>query len=281
MELGDIEYTIDEELENELVYSILEEALKKADKKTLNTKSKPKRRKISSKKKRKGEIKIRTILLLLFTLLANTYAWFIYNTTISSKLDVHIKSWEFELEAGDNVEDFIFTVEEIYPGMPDETSTIEAHNKGETDAKLTCNIKHIKILDEDFYAPPELDADRVQGITYYTPQQLLDKLLNDYPFKIEIYINGTLYTGTDDVIIAANSPTTTIQYKVSWPYETGTGDEIVANDAIDTEWGERAYEYYHDEENEGEHYCIEVELTVKATQVSTSSTTTPETPESP
>ena len=116
MDFGELGYQIDEELTNELVYSILEDALRKTDENEhIKPKIKPKRRKYNTKKRRKYEIKIRTILLLLFTLLANTYAWFIYNTTVSSKLDVHIKSWQFELEAGSNIENFIFTVDEIYP----------------------------------------------------------------------------------------------------------------------------------------------------------------------
>ena len=275
MKLDNLEYEIDKDLENELLYSILEEELKKSK----NTKNKPPRRKITSKKKQKivkNEIKIRTVLFLLVTLIANTYAWFIFNTTVSSKLDVHIKSWQFELEAGENTEDFVFRVEEIYPGMPEAVSSIEANNKGETDAKLTCSITHVQILDEEYYGAPERDEDRVPGRTYYTSAELIDKLLNDYPFTIEIYIDDELYDGVEEIIIPASSEKINIEYKLNWPYETGTGAEIDANDAIDTEWGEKAYDFYHDPANEGNNYCIEIELTIKAAQVFSGGTTTPD-----
>ena len=90
------------------------------------------------------------MLLLLLTLIANTYAWFIYNSTVSSSIQVHVKSWHFELEAGDISSDFIFRVAEIYPGMDTESTTINATNSGETDAKVTCNITYLKILEIDF-----------------------------------------------------------------------------------------------------------------------------------
>lgn len=264
MKFENLEYEIDKDLENELLYSILEEEYKKTKKS-----KKPARRKISSKKKNivKNEIKIRTVLFLLVTLIANTYAWFIFNTTVSSKLDVHIKSWQFELEAGENTEDFVFRVEEIYPGMPEAVSLIEANNKGETDAKLTCSITHVQILDEEYFGAPERDEDRIPGRTYYTSEELIDKLLNDYPFTIEIYIDDELYDGAEEVIIPASSEKIKIEYKLNWPYETGTGAEIDVNDAIDTEWGEKAYDFYHDPANAGNNYCIEIELTIKAAQV--------------
>ena len=161
--------------------------------------------------------------------------------------------------------------------MDDVTSTIEAANKGETDAKLTCKITHIKILDADYYVEPDSDDDRVAGRTYMSSDALLDKLLNDYPFKIEIYIDGVLYDGQNDVIITAGTTMTNIQYKVTWPYETGTdADDIIANDAIDTEWGEKAYDYYHDETNPGDRYCIVVDLTITAVQSHNASASTPE-----
>jgi hypothetical protein len=252
-----------------LLYTILSEKYddnKKDSNKTLKNK-KHKRQKFKSKNIM-TQINIRTILLLLVTLIANTYAWFIYNSMVSTKIDVHIKSWQFELEAGENSEDFVFTVEEIYPGMEPAVTTIEAMNKGEMDANLSCKITHIRILDEDFYIEPEDENDRVPGITYYTPNELLDKLLNDYPFKIQIFINGSLYDGQSEFLIPAASPKTTISYSVTWPYETGTGiANITANDEIDTEWGERAYNYYHNPSNPpAEHYCIEVNLTVIAVQ---------------
>ena len=155
-------------------------------------------------------------------------------------------------------------------GMPDAVSSIVANNRGESDANLSCKIKHIKILDEDYYTTPDSEDDIVEGITYYSSEDLIDMLLHDFPFKIEIYIDGTLYDATTPIVIAANSPTTTIEYKVRWPYETGTGNTLAANDAIDTYWGEKAYDYYHDPLTQGDVYCIEVELLVTATQTHTS-----------
>ena len=275
MELDSLEYSLDEELENELLYSILDEKLSNQEEKQNNEPEK--KHKIRPRKKRKHEIKIRSVLLLLVTLIANTYAWFIYNSTVTTDIQVHLKSWKFELEAGEISEDFVFKVEEIYPGMPEASSSIVANNRGETDANLSCEIDSVRILDDEYLLLPTDENDRVPGVTYYTSQQLLDKLLYDYPFKIEIYIGDTLYDGSSTFSIPAGTLTTNISYKVNWPYET-TGNSLTLdeNDDIDTQWGERAYAYYNDENDPGDHYCIEVHLTIIATQSAASSTSEPD-----
>ena len=278
MELDNI--MLDKDLEKELVYSILEENYENENEKNI----KPKRRKHYSskkaKKKIKSELRIRTVLFLLLTLIANTYAWFIYNSTVSSQIQVHIKSWHFELEAGDISNDFIFRVAEAYPGMPTETTTINATNSGETDATVTCKITYVKIFDQEYFAEPENEEDKVEGVTYYSSEDLLDMILNDYPFKIGIYIDDTLYDGTTEVIIPSGETSTTIEYKVDWPYETGTtANEISAGDIVDTEWGERAYDYYENKSVSGPtddgYYGIQVNVKIIATQ-SNSSGTEPE-----
>lgn len=174
---------------------------------------------------------------------------------------MHVKSWDFELSNGEQDKDFLFTVEQIYPGMAEAAQKITAKNNGEADAKLTCEIYYVKILDEIFETEKDY-TDESGNIFQYTSQDLLNKILNDYPFKIEIYINNVLYDGTDEIMQTGAS--TDIVFKVNWAYEIGdTEDEIATNDEIDTYWGNKAYKYM---QNNSEKYTIEVKLNIQAVQ---------------
>lgn len=284
MNQDDLELELDEELEKQLLLEAIEsEIINKNDEENKDTdndeendnekviaSSKKKKRKFKiSSKKLKSHLKIRTVLLLLLTLIVNTYAWFIYVSTVSTSMDVHVKSWDFELSNGDQNEDFVFTVEQIYPGMEDVSQLINARNNGEAEAKLVCEVSSISILGTKYAVDDEYVENGETKLI--TSQYLIDKLLNDYPFKIQIFLDDVLYDGNETIMQTGDS--TKIEFKIIWPYETGTEEnEITVNDAEDTKWGNDAYEYY---KNGGDKYCIEVKVHIQAVQ---SVTDTPPTP---
>lgn len=275
MEFENLESELYKELENEILFSAIEEDLEKEElkpkTKTLNKKRHRRKKQTTSQttnrkvvKVLKKDIKIKTILLLLITLIMNTYAWFIYISKVSVDMEVHIRSWNFELYTGDLEENFTFTVEEIYPGMPEATKEIVANNTGESSASLSCEVTSVKILD-DVYTVGMDYTDAGGNIAQYTSNDLIDKLLNDYPFKIQVYVNDQIYTG--DSLILTSGDTTNIELKVVWPYETtDNGKTLEENDEQDTIWGQAAYEYYNEGGNQ---YCIEVTVVIKAVQDNT------------
>lgn len=270
------ESEIEKELEQEILYSAIEDELEKESQiSPRSPKTKKKKKKLCFKK----EIKIRTLLLLIITLIMNTYAWFIYIATVSVGLNVHIKSWDFELENGAQTEDFEFVVSEIYPGVPisDTTQTITAANNGEMEAVFSCEVVYARILSDEYSS--EEGAGFAEGTIseYYTSEELLDRLYNEYPFKINIYLVTTddttgeeeevLYTGQD--IQMPTSSKITVKFQIDWPYEVdgntlnASNTTLTETDATDTYWGEKAYEYHQD--NPGK-YSIVVEMEVKAVQ---------------
>ena len=285
MNQDDLELELDEELEKQLLLEAIESEFAdkeieennesddnnedNSDEKIVTSSKKRKRKFKISSKKLKNHLKIRTVLLLLLTLIVNTYAWFIYVSTVSTSMDVHVKSWDFELSNGDQNEDFVFTVEQIYPGMEDVSQLINARNNGEAEAKLVCEISSVKILGTKYTVDDEYVEDGETKLI--TSQYLIDKLLNDYPFKIQIYLDDVLYDGTETIMQTGD--TTKIEFKIVWPYETGTEEnEITVNDAEDTKWGNDAYEYY---KNGGDKYCIEVKLHIQAGQAKSETEETP------
>ena len=55
-----------------------------------------------------------------------------------------------------------------------------------------------------------------------------------------------------------------IKFEVTWDYEiAGDAAAVAAQDAIDTEWGEKAYEFIKTNTSD---YCVEVKLRVVAEQ---------------
>lgn len=280
----DLEITLDKDLEEQLLIELLEDELdngtiddvsdEEENDKTVIKPKKKKRRKITSKKI-KEHLKIRTVILLLLTLLVNTYAWFIYVSSVSTSISIHVKSWEFELSnEGKNDENFVFAVDEMYPGMPDKSQEITANNKGETDASLSCVIKSIRIFENTYIAGETTYED--EGVTKtYTSEDLLNMIsqTNDYPFKVKIYFDDVEFTGENKIMKTGDS--TIIKFIVTWPYETGdptNKNEIELNDITDTKWGNKAYQYHLDNPTEE---CIEIKVQIEATQLNEESEVTP------
>ena len=184
------------------------------------------------------KIKLRTLIILLLLLVFNAYAWFIYATRVTMSLSAHVVSWNVRFQAGDEeiTEKVEFEVGRIYPGMDTYTQEINVENTGELSAKLTYEIKSLKILDEYYEVGEDLTED-----------ELKDKI-SEYPFKIKI-------DKSKDELEAENGQAT-FTISVEWPYESG-------DDKLDTSWGEKAYEYYSTNPNEPS-LVLNVEL--KATQ---------------
>lgn len=265
MKLEDIESQIEYEVEREILFDAIKEEVESNDKEYEKTENESLKKDSSKAQKRlKSGLQIKTVVLLLLTLLVNTYAWFIYVSQVSTGVKMHIKSWEFELSDGEQSQDFSLIVDQIYPGMPTAQKEITAKNNGEMSASLVCEVTRIQILDEEYIAGVEYPQPDGSVITYDS-DQLLQKLLNDYPFKVKIYINGKEYTGpTDDKIDTGTD--TKILIEASWPYETGNIVNGVADgDETDTEWGKKSYNYMTTH-TDPDQYSIQVDVTVKAIQ---------------
>ena len=187
------------------------------------------------------KIKIRNLIVLIFLLIFNTYAWFVYATRVSTNLTAHVSSWNVEFTTGEGeiVTNINIDVDRIYPGMETFEKIIEVHNKGETKALLDYKINEVKILDE-YYTSREENG--------MTSEELEEKIKTDYPFKIQIE--------KDEQELAEGNGNGSFKITVEWPFESG-------NDENDTLWGNKAYEYYSVNPNE---QSIALNLTLIATQ---------------
>lgn len=187
------------------------------------------------------KIKIKNIVILILLIVFNVYAWFIYATEVSSEITVHISSWNVQFSVGEDetVTNIVIAVERIYPGMEIAEKNVTVINKGEIKAELDYRIKSLKVLDE-FY---QVGENITQG-------ELLNKINTEYPFKINVI--------KDDTQLLAGTGNGSFCVTVEWPFESG-------NDELDTEWGNKAYEYYLEN---AEAKSVEIEITLLAQQIS-------------
>lgn len=195
--------------------------------------------KLSRKQRRiKHRVTLRTLFLLSITLIFNTYAWFLYATTVSTNLTAHVDAWKVEFEVNENqVEREInFPINHAYPGMQNASQTVSISNTGEKAADITYEMKMLRIFDDYFitagYAQ-ELGEEAPEGATVLTSAELLSKIQNDYPFHLNVS------TGQNTLQVGQSS---TLTMSFGWEYETGA-------DETDTDYGTRAKTYY--EENDG------------------------------
>ena len=216
----------------------------------------------------KYDIKVKTILMLIVALLVNTYAWFIYISTVSMDLSMHIQSWLFEFSESED--EVVIAIDHIYPGMPTVVKTITGTNMGEMSADMTVELSSLRIFDNTYnVGDTYTDSGGIQH--EYTSEGLIQSLQEDYPFKVNIYIGGVLYDGTK--IALATGDSKEVKYEVLWPYEGTTDTNTLASyDATDTQYGNDAYYYYldhlNDPNNDVAKYPIFIKLEMKAQQSS-------------
>ena len=165
-------------------------------------------------------VRLSTLILLVITSVATSYAWFIYATKISAGIEGHVVSWNILFTNEDNeISEYVnFTIPNLVPGMDDYTDYVQAYNLGESAATISYEIISATILGTTY---------TVDGTTL-TRAQLANMLSGSYPFTIDFTLTNSY--------VSPSSGISRFTIDVSWPYESG-------NDDLDTYWGQRAYTY--------------------------------------
>ena len=195
----------------------------------------------------KKRLKPTHILFLAILISANAFAWFIYMDKISSDIDVRVKSWNvsFTLD-NQNMTDYInFSVDDIYPGMTPYQESLSVTNDGEVAATLTYEIVSINVFDE--YYTTETGTLTEAGL-----RQIMQE---SYPFQITVT--------TSQAVIGASGGTAIFYINVTWPYES-VNNLGQSNDALDTYWGNQAYEF---KQNYPNNPCVRIRIKLSAVQV--------------
>ena len=136
-----------------------------------------KKRKLTRAQRRlKKRITIRTLFLLAITCIFNTYAWFLYITTVSSSITAHVEAWHVQFRVDNEVveREFPVTIQHAYPGMTNAVKTVTILNDGEKSADISYVIKSIRIFNDVYVATDQVETgDTIpQGATQTTSSAL-------------------------------------------------------------------------------------------------------------
>ncbi len=147
--------------------------------------------------KRFKKKKFWAILLALFTLSVNAFAWFVFSKYSEYQFTGSVAAWDVEMrdENQQLVNNIIVTVN-MKPGMQTFTKTYDINNLGGVDAKFTYELQSLKILGRD--------------INVYGIQNQNTYLTTFYPFSINLASNKSVIQGGDSATF-----TTT----VNWSFE--------------------------------------------------------------
>ncbi len=193
------------------------------------------KRKREERRKRR-RLKLRTLFMLSLTLIFNTYAWFLYVTTVSTNMQVHVDAWSVNFEVDSNIveKEFLFEIDQAYPGMTDVNKTVTINNSGEKIATLSYKVSMARILNKVYIVEDELTTEEKANLTgteiKVTSDEMIRMLNEDFPFKITV----TCSSGELDIGAVAS-----VGMQFTWAYDSG-------NDELDTQYGVDSYKYYQD-----------------------------------
>ena len=185
----------------------------------------------------------RKFLIVIFTLIMTTFAWFAYTKILNPSLNIHVAAWDMEYYInGEKKENPIgIDFPTLYPQMEDQVVKVDILNNGEALVDLSYHIQEISIVGVSYELVQEGEQPTTENyITITEPVlesdpetgELLSKgiIINDpekFPFTLEIE-HSLQVAAQDDAYLEVTA---------KWP-----GD----NDELDTEWGYTVGKYFMD-----------------------------------
>lgn len=214
-------------------------------------------------KKKSMATRIRLISIFSVILIVNTYAWWSATQDVKlNGLEGQVTSWDVAYYFDDKEvldQEVTFTIDELYPGMPNREDVVHIYNIGTASSKIKYELMSVKVFGQEVL--DQLQANGGVQISGNTIALFTDDTA--YPFNITYTYDKTRLDGkyVDDE--STPDACGTFKFNASWNYEaTGTDDEKEARDLLDTKFGKDAYSYYQNDENDP---TKAIEITVKIT----------------
>lgn len=215
--------------------------------------------------KRSMATRIRLILLFSVILIVNTYAWWSATQDIKlSALDGDVTSWDVSYYVNEDENEILdtmatFTVDELYPGMPEREDVAHIYNIGTTGTIINYELASVKIFGEEVLE--ELKANGSITKEGNTTHIFSDN--SKYPFNISYTFDKDRLSGKYVSDSATPNAAATFKYNLSWDFEAGSTDaEKLQRDTIDTVFGKNAYKFY---QNSKDNTNKAIEIYVKIT----------------
>lgn len=178
------------------------------------------REQLESLRKSLNKRKYFSILLALFTLGVNIFAWFAFSANAGLELDATVAAWDVEFKDNTGViaRDILVEVTKMKLGMPDFNKTIEIESKSDVSANFSYQVLSLSILGHT--------------INLANIQDVEDYLENYYPFSVTFDASSYVLSPTDSV---------TFEVNIVWPYDSQTPKYYQQNEVYD--YNESFYYY--------------------------------------
>ena len=170
------------------------------------------REKLEALRKKIKKQKYTSILLALFTLGVNIFAWFAFSANAGLQLDATVASWdvEFKDNSGRVARNILIEVTKMKPGMTDFKETVEVDNNSDVEASFSYEYLSFSLLGRT------IDLSGISDVDSY--------LANYYPFALTITPSKNMLSGNDSL---------TVDVDLVWPYETLTPTYFAQNNVYD------------------------------------------------
>ena len=141
-----------------------------------------------------------SILLALFTLGVNIFAWFAFSAEAGLEVDATVASWDVEFKEHDQILSRDILVElSMKPGMPDYNKTIEVESKSDVQSSFRYEIDSFTLGG--------------QSVDLTNKGDIYDYLEDFYPFSIRMAASKNTLSLNDNVEFTLD---------IVWPYESAT-----------------------------------------------------------
>lgn len=214
------------------------------------------------KRKSKKKVKLKTIILFIFSLIMTTFAWFAYSRVLDTTLNIHMASWDMEYWIGSEqkTNPISINIPTLYPAMPEYTVTIDIKNNGEKLVDIDYYVNSITIAGTSYeivregstpttssyimlspsvletYTTTETDSETNEEVEIVT-QLIKGAIISDitkFPFTVTVEHSAQV----DPVSVDENGN------EVSGEgYLTVTVNWVGDNNELDSEWGYIVGEY--------------------------------------
>lgn len=206
--------------------------------------------------------KIGLLIVVFLIMVSSTFAWFINNKTVDLSLHAHVKAWNIALGNDEDDGTYVIEIADLYPGMATiDTSNgagIPIYNNGEIDANIAIDIVSITLFGK-------LQSANDYTVEKYTDTDVVKFVIKGYPFVLSFALSTDYLTAGDS---------TTLNYILEWEYEkydntqcSFSNDEVTIDncDDFDTYFGEKAYEFSSNPDNQGLSSLV-IQLKMNVTQ---------------
>lgn len=224
--------------------------------------------------KRSMPARISLILLFSVILIMSTFAWFSAQKDVNIKgLEGAVTSWDVAYFVNNDENQILdetatFTIDELYPGMPDREDVVHIYNIGQASTDITYELVSVKVFGREVLSQLQTSGE-IQTNTATNTTNIFSKD-TQYPFNISYtydkdYLNGKY---AEDDLVTSQTAHAIFKFNVSWAYNVanGTDEQNIAKDILDTKFGKDAYAYYQNAENDPSK-AIEVQVRITSSMI--------------